>query len=179
MKNIKSIIFNSESFKFDDSNYAKLDQVNNFQKEIEITHNTLTNYDICIKNNQIVKGETLGVGQYSGARISLVDKNNVLSEMQDSSMTGYISVEYSGTAARAFLASFNPKLNASDFVTLEVGYREPDNYYTYAPNPNVDSNDNNIATTSWVNAKINNFANVNVISDESQITEDGIYFIVE
>ena len=30
MKNIKSIIFNSESFKFDDSNYAKLDQSNTF-----------------------------------------------------------------------------------------------------------------------------------------------------
>ena len=30
MKNIKSIIFNSESFKFDDSNYAKLNEENNF-----------------------------------------------------------------------------------------------------------------------------------------------------
>ena len=43
MKNIKSIIFNSESFKFDDSNYAKLDQINNYQQAQVFTDNGVRN----------------------------------------------------------------------------------------------------------------------------------------
>lgn len=42
------------------------------------------------------------------------------------------------------------------WATLQVGYNQ-NGVYTYAPNPNINSNDNNIATTSWVMNRLNTY----------------------
>ena len=181
MKNIKSIIFNSESFKFDDSNYAKLDQVNNFSNYISVNRN------ISIEQNNntsymFFNGYDNANAPENLKRSFIIFGNNNSYEPQN--IPAHIGFSYN-TNGNTFIEfrvrkTLDRHEDSDTYYGLRVAYSyELDRSLITCNPPDMNSNNNEIATTSWVNAKIANFANVNVISDENQITEDGIYFIVE
>ena len=181
MKNIKSIIFNSESFKFDDSNYAKLDQVNNFSNYISVNRN------ISIEQNNNVSYMFFNGYDNANApenlkRSFIIFGNN--NSYKPQNIPAHVGFSYN-TNGNTFIEfrvrkTLDRHEDSDTYYGLRVAYSyELDRSLITCNPPDMNSNNNEIATTSWVNAKINNFANVNVISDENQITGDGIYFIVE
>ena len=140
MKNIKSIIFNSESFKFDDSNYAKLDEVNNFQKAITVTDTTqiitVNPYLDAFENPSGDLQQWIFVGE---------DANNV---------PVFKWKYYKDTDGRSRVALSDVRYNSNDITDydmsgIEIGHDKDGNFFTSTVTPPENASNNYIANALW------------------------------
>ena len=143
MKNIKSIIFNSESFKFDDSNYVK-------NNESNVLNNASLIFNpgayIIFRSSQ-EKGVAPSNTEYFN--ISLVEKDITIGANELS--LAKLEMQYlDDNSTVAQLMAYYPIKNNPNFAFIRVKASADGTCSTYAPTPNNDSNDGNIATTKWV-----------------------------
>ena len=151
MKNIKSIIFNSESFKFDDSNYAKLDNYNTFTQAVE----TLRHVSINSLNDRsyiIFNGYDNTVKPQDSVQTFIVcTKNN---SIRASDNPCFIGFQYANNGNSSIFLRTRRTLDrhndeSSYGITVEYDYNS-DTFYTMAITPNNNSYSTDIATTKWV-----------------------------
>ena len=149
MKNIKSIIFNSESFKFDDSNYAKLNEENNFlgHQIISIPNcaDELTfrsdNLDINNLNDPNTKWCTEGGTFWNENGIGIRDKNG-------RAIGHFKSSQFKDGTKYSFM-----RIYANDnaiFYQISIQINEDGTPIAYAVTPPDNSSYNEIVTAQWV-----------------------------
>ena len=143
MKNIKSIIFNSESFKFDDSNYVKNNESNMLNNASLIFN---PGAYIIFRSSQ-EKGVAPSNTEYFN--ISLVEKDITIGANESS--LAKLEMQYtSDDSTVAQIMAYYPNKNNPNFAFIRVKANADGTCSTYVPPPNNDSNDGNIATTKWV-----------------------------
>ena len=136
MKNIKSIIFNSESFKFDDSNYAKLDQVNNYQQAQVFTDN-----GIRLHSTTIVKDANPTPNRVNSLRF--YDKNGKI--------VGLIQFQQDAYNNRLQFAIPFLGDTQSDYYVFNLQLDKVDGRgYCVCPHPRDTASGKEVVTAQWV-----------------------------
>ena len=136
MKNIKSIIFNSESFKFDDSNYAKLDQVNNYRQAQVFTDN-----GVKLQSTTIVKDDNPIPNRVNSLRF--YDKNGkIVGIMQFQQDANNNRLQF----AIPFLGD-----TQSDYYVFNLQLDKVDGHaYCVCPHPRDTASGKEVVTAQWV-----------------------------
>ena len=155
MKYIKKIIFNADEFNID-LNYAKLNEENTFTKNIyfdsdyrvvSITDSSI----ICHYNDNKIgtafqKGNTFNDNYYFN--FSFSEDINSASNLNTFAKIEAVIRKNGNTYAQ--LMAYKPQHGSEEFQMIKIEAFKDGTYTTYAPNPPANSNDNNIATTQWV-----------------------------
>ena len=136
MKNIKSIIFNSESFKFDDSNYAKLDQVNNYRQAQVFTDN-----GVKLQSTTIVKDANPTPNRVNSLRF--YDKNGKI--------VGLIQFQQDANNNRLQFAIPFLGDTQSDYYVFNLQLDKVDGHaYCVCPHPRDTASGKEVVTAQWV-----------------------------
>ena len=136
MKNIKSIIFNSESFKFDDSNYAKLDKENTFS-QVQI----FTDNGIRLHSTTIVKDDNPTPNRVNSLRF--YDKNGEI--------VGLIQFQQDVNNNRLQFAIPFLGDNQGDYYVFNLQLDKADGHaYCVCPHPRDTASGKEVVTAQWV-----------------------------
>ena len=135
MKNIKSIIFNSESFKFDDSNYAKLDQINNYHQAQVFTDN-----GVRFHSTTIVKDDNPTPNRVNSLRF--YDKNGKI--------VGLIQFRQDANNNKLQFAIPHPGDNQDNYYVFNLQLDKDGWCYCLGPTPKDNASSTEMVNARWV-----------------------------
>ena len=109
-----------------------------------------------VHNITTVKGTAPGSTQWTYFAV----QDSTDSELEDSRLAIFAHRHATNNEVRTRIGCYKPVSGSTENASIDVGYDANGNTFTYAPHPNDNSNDNNIATTGFVQKTVNAKAGV-------------------